>query len=281
MKWNIPRSLFVLAFSAFTATAEPLPADLRTNGFLLGTQSYTFKNFTFEEACVKTASTGVHTTELFPGQKISAALPDQKTGPGVSPEGMAAIKAILKQTKITAVAVGVVAIPNHEENARKIFEFAKELGIRVINTESTDSIDLIEKLVKEFDIRVGYHNHPQRPDNPDYKVWDPNYILELTRGRDPRIGSCADLGHWTNSGLAAADCIKILKSRIISSHLKDIAHGSRSCARPGTGRAKLDDALRALKAVDFDGPISIEHEINWEDNVEDVKSYVTFVKELK
>jgi sugar phosphate isomerase/epimerase len=89
------------------------------------------------------------------------------------------------------------------------------------------------------------------------------------------------LGHWTNSGLAAADCIKILKSRIVSSHLKDIAHGSRSCARPGTGRAKLDDALRALKAVDFDGPISIEHEINWEDNVEDVKSYVTFVKELK
>jgi sugar phosphate isomerase/epimerase len=281
MKWTRPLSFFVIALSAIAATAEPLPADLRTNGFLLGTQSYTFKNFTFEEACAKTASTGVHTTELFPGQKISAALPDQKTGPGVSPEGMAAIKAILKQTKITAVAVGVVAIPNHEENARKIFEFAKELGIRVINTESTDSIDLIEKLVKEFDIRVGYHNHPQRPDNPDYKVWDPNYILELTRGRDPRIGSCADLGHWTNSGLAAADCIKILKSRIVSSHLKDIAHGSRSCARPGTGRAKLDEALRALKAVDFDGPISIEHEINWEDNVEDVKSYVTFVKELK
>jgi sugar phosphate isomerase/epimerase len=258
-----------------------MPAEVRTNGFLLGTQSYTFKNFTFEEACAKTASTGVHTTELFPGQKISAALPDQKTGPGVSPEGMAAMKEILKKNKLTAVAVGVIGIPNNEEGARKIFEFAKELGIRVINTESTESIDIIEKMVKEFDIRVGYHNHPQRPDNPNYKVWDPNYILELTQGRDPRIGSCADLGHWTNSGLAAADCIKILKSRIVSSHLKDIAHGSRSCTRPGTGRAKLDEALRALKSVEFDGPISIEHEINWEDNVEDVKSYVTFVKELK
>jgi sugar phosphate isomerase/epimerase len=288
MRWQFPVPLIVLAVSVAAhaikpaaCAADPMPAEVRTNGFLLGTQSYTFKNFTFEEACAKTASTGVHTTELFPGQKISAALPDQKTGPGVSPEGMAAMKEILKKNKLTAVAVGVIGIPNNEDGARKIFEFAKELGIRVINTESTESIDIIEKMVKEFDIRVGYHNHPQRPDNPNYKVWDPNYILELTQGRDPRIGSCADLGHWTNSGLAAADCIKILKSRIVSSHLKDIAHGSRSCTRPGTGRAKLDEALRALKSVEFDGPISIEHEINWEDNVEDVKSYVTFVKELK
>ena len=62
------------------------------------------------------------------------------------------------------MAVGVIGIPKDEEGARKVFSFAKELGIGVINTESTDSIEMIEKRVKEFDIKVGYHNHPQKPD---------------------------------------------------------------------------------------------------------------------
>jgi sugar phosphate isomerase/epimerase len=276
-------ALALLALSPLPAlrAAEPIPAEARTNGFALGTQSYTFRLFTFEEACAKTAAAGVKTTELFPGQKISASRPNEKTDPNVSAEGLAEIKDILKKNGLQAVALGVIGIPKEEAGARKIFQFAKELGIKVLNTESTDSIDTIEKMVKEFDIKVGYHNHPQRPDNPNYKVWDPNYILELTKDRDARIGSCADMGHWTNSGLAAADCIRILKGRIVSSHLKEIAHGSTKCTRPGEGRAKLDEALKALKEVGFDGPVSIEHEINWEDNLEDVKSYVSFVKALK
>jgi len=281
MKW-LPTLPVITALVAFSAqAAAPIAADVRTNGFALGTQSYTFRLFTFEEACQKSAAAGLHTTELFPGQKISAALPNDKTGPGVSEEGMKAIKDILAKNKLQAVAVGVIGIPKDEEGARKVFSFAKELGIRVINTESTDSIDTIEKMVKEFDIKVGYHNHPQKPDNENYKVWDPNYIVELTKGRDSRIGSCADMGHWTNSGLKAADCIRILKGRVVSSHIKDIAFGSRSVVRAGTGRAELGEALKALKEVGFDGPISIEHEANWEDNVADVVSYVEFVKAQK
>jgi sugar phosphate isomerase/epimerase len=278
MKWfpTITAAAIVLNVAAIAATL--IPAEVRTNGFALGTQSYTFKEFTFEEACAKTASTGLHTTEMFPGQKISAALPDQKTGPGVSPEGMAAIKDILKKNNIQAVAIGVIGIPVDEEAARKVFSFAKELGIGVINTESTNAIDTIEKMVKEFDIKVGYHNHPRRPNDENYKVWDPNYILELTKGRDARIGSCADMGHWTNSGLSAAEAIRLLKGRVVSSHIKDIAKGGTSVVPAGTGRANLSEALTALKEVGFSGPISIEHENNWKDNVPDVITYVDLVK---
>lgn len=258
--------------------ASPIPADVRTNGFALGTQSYTFRLFTFEEACEKTAAAGLHTTELFPGQKISASLPNEKTGPGVSAEGLAAIKSILAKNKLQAVAVGVIGIPTDEEGARKVFAFAKELGIGVINTESTNSIDTIEKMVKEFDIKVGYHNHPRRPNDENYKVWDPNYILELTKGRDARIGSCADMGHWTNSGLSAAEAIRLLKDRVVSSHIKDIAKGGTSVVPAGTGRANLQEALKALKEVGFNGPISIEHEANWDNNVPDVLTYVELVK---
>jgi hypothetical protein len=49
---------------------------------------------------------------------------------------------------------GVVDIPKDEAVARKIFEFAKALGLYAVTTESVDALDTIEKLVKEYDIKV-------------------------------------------------------------------------------------------------------------------------------
>ena len=77
-----------------------------------------------------------------------------------SEEIIAKVKAKLAEHKIKAVNYGVVGIPKEEEAARKIFEFAKKMGLHAITTESVDAIDTIEKLVKEYDIRVGFHDHP-------------------------------------------------------------------------------------------------------------------------
>ncbi|MEI9866238.1 MAG: hypothetical protein WDN00_17120 [Limisphaerales bacterium] len=82
---------------------------------------------------------------------------------------------------------GVVGIPKDEAEARKIFEFAKKFELYGITTESVDAIDTIEKLVKEYDIRVGFHDHPRQPNNPDYRMWDPNYLLSVVKDRDPRM----------------------------------------------------------------------------------------------
>ncbi len=166
--------------------------------------------------------------EFYPGQKLSAEAPDVQWDHNASDDVIAKVKAKLAQHNIMAVNYGVVDIPNDEAAARKVFEFAKKMGMRGITTESTGSIDTIEKLVKEYDLVVGYHNHPRQPNNPNYKVWDPNYIVELTRGRDPRVGACVDTGHWLRSNLDPVECLRILKGRIVSSHLKDLdAHRPR------------------------------------------------------
>ena len=36
----------------------------------------------------------------------------------------------------------------------------------VINTESIEALDTIEKMVKEFDIKVAIQDHPKRPNDP-------------------------------------------------------------------------------------------------------------------
>jgi len=273
--------IFALAVVASTQAAPPFPDELKVGGFVVGCQAYTFNRFSVFEAIDKTASTGAKVIEFYPGQKLSPEQPDVKFSHDAPPEVWEKVKAKLKEKNITPVAYGVVGLSKDEAASRKVFEFAKSFGIRVINTESVEAIDTFEKLVKEYDIKVGFHDHPKRPDNPDYRMWDPNYILEVCKDRDPRIGSCADIGHWVRSGLKPIDCVKILKGRVVSSHMKDL-HAPLPSGHDvhwGEGVSGVKELLDEYKAQGFVGPISVENEYNWDQNVEDAKACIAFVRE--
>jgi sugar phosphate isomerase/epimerase len=269
-----------IIFTANSISASPIPDDCKTGDFAIGCQSWTFNRFTVMEAIDKTAAAGGKVIEFYPGQKFSPEHPGWKFDHNASDDMIAEVKTRLAKDGITAVNYGVVGIPADEAGARKIFDFAKKLNLYGITTESVESIDTIEKLVKEYDIRVGFHDHQRRPEHPDYKMWDPNYVLSVLKDRDPRIGSCADLGHWAQSGLKPVDCLKILEGRVISVHLHDMnsfdadAHDI-PC---GTGVCDIADCLKELKKQDFVGNISIEYEYNWDDSVVDAAQAVGFVR---
>ncbi|MEJ0090693.1 MAG: sugar phosphate isomerase/epimerase family protein [Limisphaerales bacterium] len=262
------------------ASATPIPADCQTGGFALGCQAWTFNNYTVMEAIQKTAEAGGKVIEFYPGQKFSVEKPEAKFDHNATDEMITAVKAQLKKYNIRAVNYGVVGISKDETEARKIFEFAKKFELYGITTESVDAIDTIEKLVKEYDIRVGFHDHPRQPNNPDYRMWDPNYLLSVVKDRDPRIGSCADTGHWVRSGLDPVACLKILQGHIISSHLKDLNEKSPDAhdVPYGTGVSNIPGILDELKRQNFAGNISIEYEYNWKNNVIDAGQCVGFVR---
>ncbi len=270
-----------LALPAFTA--DPIPDANRVNGFAIGCQAYTFNRFSVFEAIEKTAAAGAKVIEFYPGQKLSPEAPDTKWNHDSSPEVIEQVKAKLAKHGVIAVAYGVVALSKDEAECRKVFDFAKTMGIRVINTESVDAIDTFEKLAKEYDIKVGFHNHPKRENDANYKVWDPNYILEIVKDRDPHIGACADTGHWMRSGLKPLECLRLLKGRIVSSHLKDLNGFERSAHDMpyGQGEAGMSELLTELKTQEFGGPISIEYEFNWENSLPEVTACIDYVKNWK
>lgn len=261
------------------ALASPIPESCKTGGFAIGCQAWSFSHFTVFEAIDKTAEAGGKVIEFYPGQKLS---PDQdvKFDHNASDDVIAQVKARLAAHNIKAVSYGVVAIPNNEAGARKVFEFAKKLDLYAVTTESTESLDVIEKLVKEYDIRVGIHNHPRRPNDPNYKVWDPNYVLSMVKDRDPRIGSTADIGHWVRSGLDPLDCMKILKGHIVSMHLKDLNEKSPSAhdVPYGLGVSNIPAILTELRNQNYSGNISVEYEYNWDNNVYDAAQCIGFVR---
>ena len=284
MKLNHPVCLAALALALLAIPrpldANPIPEDSKTGGFAIGCQAWTFRHYTVLEAIDKTAQAGGKVIEFYPGQIFSPDHPDWKFDHHASDEMIAEVKARLEQDGVRAVNYGVVDIPKDEAGARTIFDFARKLGLYGVTTESFDSMDTIEKLVREYNICVGFHDHQSRPENPEYRMWDPNFVLSLLKNRDSRIGACADTGHWVQSGLKPVDCLKILQGHIISVHLHDMNEVSPQAhdIPTGTGVSDVPGILDELKRQDFKGNISIEYEYNWTNNVVDAAQAVGFVR---
>jgi len=68
----------------------------------------------------------------------------------------------------------------------------------------------------KYGIKVATHNHPKP--NPN---WEPEAVLKEI-GHHKLIGACADIGHWTRSGVSAVESLKKYEGHIVSLHLKDV-----------------------------------------------------------
>jgi sugar phosphate isomerase/epimerase len=268
----------ILAFVAI----QPMtmnPAAETSIPFKMSVQAWTFNKFSAFEAIQKAADAGSSFIELFPNQKLDGKS-DATVGPWMNATQIQSLKSKLAEHKVKAIAFGVTGIDKDYAKAKPLFVWAKEVGIEIINTESTEAMDSIEKLVKEFDLKVGFHNHPKQPKNPNYKVWDPAYVYSIVKDRDMRIGSCADTGHWVRSGIKPVDAIKTLKGRIVSSHLKDLNEFSPDGhdVPYGTGVSEITKILAEYKKIGMKGSVSVEYEFNWNNNATDVAQCIGFVR---
>lgn len=263
---------------ALLVAAGPIPDEVKIGGFAVGCQAWTFNRFTAYEAVEKTALAGARVIEFFPGQRLRPDS-DLRWDHNASDEVIAQMKEHLARHGVRAVNYGVVG-GRDEAEWRRIFEFARKLDLYAITTEDADKLDLLERLVREYDIRVGIHNHPRRPNDPGYLVWSPTNVLEMVRNRDPRIGVAADTGHWATSGIVPLEALRLLSGRIISVHLKDrTAIGRQTTDVPfGSGVLNVGALLDELRRQGFAGNISIEYETKWENNVPDVAQCIGFFR---
>jgi len=243
-------------------------------GWHLGCQAYSFNRFTFYEAIDKTASLGLRYIEAYPGQKLSAEKPDVKVGDGMSAEIRAEVRKKLKEADVKLACYGVVGLSKDEAASRKIFEFAKDMGIETIVSEpAPDAMDLVAKLCDEYSIGMAIHNHPKPS-----RYWKPETVLEACEGRTKRVGACADTGHWMRSDIHPLEAIKKLEGRIISFHFKDLdKFGAGAHDVPwGTGKGDVPAMLREIRRQKFQGVFSIEYEYNWLNSLPEIAQGVAF-----
>ena len=273
------KPIFPLLALALTASlfATPIPDALRQNGWFVGAQAYTFKEFSAFEAIAKTKEAGGNMIEFYPGQTLKPGSAD-KVGHTMSESAMSELKAECTRLGVRPVNYGVVGA-NSPEEVNAIMAWAKKMELYSVCTESTEQVAAWEAAAKEFDMKVAFHEHGGSMSKPGYKVWQPLYILGVVESRDHRLGACADLGHWCTSNLKPVECLRILKGRVISVHLKDKATtGEAPVVVAGQGVVDVAACLEELKNQKFDGHISIEHEADWKDSVPQVRANIDFVK---
>ncbi len=251
-------------------------------GWLLGCQAFSFNRFTFFDAIDKTASLGLKYIEAYPGQKLSKAAPKATVGPELSPGLRKAIRQRLADKGLKLINFGVCKLPDPEQN-RKVFDFAKEMGIETIVSEpNVKALGGIDKLCEEYGINLAIHNHAKPT-----PYWDPEIVLKALEGRSKRIGACADTGHWVRSALDPIECLKKLEGRIISLHLKDldkkgpIDPKTPKDERPhdvpwGTGVCDVKGILTELQRQGFKGVFSIEYEYHWDNSLPEIAECVKY-----
>ena len=255
------------------ASGEPATGE----DWRLGVQAWSFHKYTFFEAVDKTESLGVRWIEAYPGQRLSPDLPDARFHHTMSEEHRGLVRAKLTKAGITLVNYGVVPLTGSEADNRKVFDFARDMGIETIVSEPEfDALPLVDRLCKEYRIHVALHNHPKPS-----RYWSPDIVLRSLEGRSDWIGACADTGHWMRSGVRPIDAVRKLEGRIVSFHLKDLGEFGNLKAHDvpwGTGEADLEAVCAELRRQKFHGVFSIEYEYNWEASVPEIAQCVTYFR---
>jgi sugar phosphate isomerase/epimerase len=234
-----------------TAAAKRDDAASEKLGIKLSLQCWTFNKLSFVETVDKAKGLGVKYVEMFPGQKFKPGA-DAKVGRTMDDATKAAVKQKLAEAGIKLVAYGVDGVPTDEAGARKAFEWAKEMGIEVLVTETTPN-EIHDKLTQEFGIKMALHNHPQ--------TWPPEKVLKACENRNKLIGSCSDTGHWMRAKLVPAETLRVLQGRVLHLHFKDLNEfGNGHDVAWGTGKGDPRAMLAELQRQGFRGYTSIEFE---------------------
>ncbi len=235
---------FFLSILGRAVAAEP--------GVKLGLQSWTCRNMTFEQVVAFAEKHQIKYLQLI----------SKHMNPADPAELNLRKKALLEAKDMTVYTFGVNATSMDKEANRKLFEFARLMGIKMIIVEPRDQAqwDNLEELVKEYDIKLAIHNH-----GLGTVYGDPATVQAILAKRDKRIGVCLDVGWVTAAGFDAAKVFKDYNGRVYDLHFKDkvveAGAGGKKVAvdtEIGKGAANYPGLFAELKKSGWSGVAAIE-----------------------
>ncbi len=243
----------MLTASAFLSTKNALASDSHTltpSPVKLGIASYTFRNFD-----------GAHLIDFMKELKTPYLNLKDVHLPMTPADQVAPRAAQYRDAGLTLTAAGTITFATDEdEDIRKKFEYCKAAGISLIVGAPTHQVlPRLEKFVKEYNIRVGIHNHG--PEDKNFP--SPLDVLAAVGTMDPRIGCCIDVGHTMRAGTDVVAAIRKAGPRLFDIHMKDLADGSKkdSQVAVGDGIMPVRRIFQTLIDMRYPGYVDLEYEI--------------------
>jgi inosose dehydratase len=253
-----------LAGTAARARADEAPAA-ESNGTRpkLGITTYSLRKLSTDDAIKALVDMQVTYVSLF---RIHMPIVEG------TPEGCRTIAAKFRDAGLVLTGTGVVTLANTESAMRRAFECGKAAGLKTMTASyakppDRDALLLTERFVREYDIRLAFHNH-----GPEDTIFpSPFDVWNAVQPYDERMGLCIDVGHTARAGLDPADAILKCHSRLYDVHLKDtVAAVGQKKDHPvivGHGRLDIRSIFAALLQVRYDHQVGLEYEVETPDPV--------------
>jgi len=242
----------MIAGAGVAANTSLLPAATGdAEGIKLGVASYSLRKFARTQAIamVKQLNTPYISIKEFH-------LPMKST-----PEEIARGRKEFADAGLIVLSGGVIQFYKDDEaDIRQKFEYAKLAGFPMITCMPTvKTLPTIEKMVKEFDIKMALHNHGKS----DKNFPTPESALKAIHGMDPRCGLCIDVGHTAEAGADVVESIRMAGARLLDVHIKDESDllNEETQVPVGEGRMPIPAIFRELKKLNYRGGVMLEYEI--------------------
>ena len=273
-------ALTALSFPLLGATtalaaeaASPAKKGGRSPALKLGLASYSLAKLPVEEVIAVLKQLELTAVSLY---KSHAPWADG------TPDECKAVVQKFSDAGIAVTSTGMIELPNNEASIRKALENVRAAGLKTFCgwLKQTDSLPLLDKLVKEYDLKVAIHNHgPTEALATGMDVW------KAVQPFDQRIGLCLDVGHGFRAGENAADTIRQCSARIYEVHLRDtaVAGGTMKDPQPviiGHGLLDFRSIIAALVEVKYPFQAEFEYEKKEDDRVPGLAESVGYVRGL-
>jgi len=174
---------------------------------------------------------------------------------------LAKAKAEFTKAGVTLVSCGNTDLKDEDPAAlRRYFEYARGIGVPLMVAAPTHAtLRAVEKLAKEFDIKVAIHTHGPE----DHNFPSPQVVLDAVKGMDPRMGLCMDVGHSMRTGADVVQEIANAGPRLLDLHFKDlkVSTDKESQCDVGSGVMPVVEIFKMLQKVGYNGSVNLEYEI--------------------
>jgi sugar phosphate isomerase/epimerase len=254
---------------AVSAAAQDYAMEDQPTAIKLGLASYTFREFSRAQMIAYMKQLNLTALNV---KDVKDHLP-------MDPAEEATALADYAAAGIQLHAAGAIYFPKDEDDdIRSKFDYCKRAGIQVIvaGDPAPETLQRIEKFVKEYDIRFAIHNH-----GPEDKIWhSPLDILKVVRTMDPRMGCCIDVGHTMRAGVDPVDAIHAVGARLFNVHMKDLANATEkgSQVAVGEGLMPVRGIFEALVATKYKGFVDQEYEIHGDDPMPGVSTSFAYMR---
>lgn len=184
-----------------------------------------------------------------------------------NPTEIAAIKSKLTEAGVGVIGYGVMRFSKDHDANRKIFAFAKLMGLGYLSADpDPDAFESLDKLTEEFGVGIGIHNH-----GPGHRYDTVDKIAAAIKDHSPKIGCCVDTGHFLRSREDPVRAVEVFGKRVYGVHLKDVKD-AKTFTVLGEGDLRTVDLLKALAAIKYEYCLALEYEENPANPVEDLRA---------